>query len=168
MSIPFDPRREANLLYTVVHHGEQEKADEALFQRVAATFDAADWVAAAAEEAAELSAALTKLNRVLGRGIPTDVTFEQAYDAVLEEMADTLSDINTAHKLLSLQRGINSDVERKTVAVKGPLTQADRETYLELVMRFKRTRFANENAFRLKTAESEDDVSTDVATPKQQ
>lgn len=53
--------------------------------------DRADLYAAIAEEAAELAAAASKMERVLRKNNPTPVTYEKAFGRVREEFCDVLN-----------------------------------------------------------------------------
>lgn len=125
---------------------------EQKYQALAATFDATAWFAQAAEEAAELAAALGKLNRTLGAGLSTPTDFETAYDAVIEEMVDTMDTLETAFKVLNHQRQINICAPSKSVAISGPLTRRDRDYMVEVITLYKHNRFVERNRGRMGSA----------------
>lgn len=70
-----------------------------------------------AEEAAELGKAALKLRRVYDGTNPTPVKREEAYNNLLEEIADValcleVLDLNTPHLLFEIQKTINMKKKR--------------------------------------------------------
>lgn len=122
---------------------------EQRFKIIAATYDATAWFSQAAEECAELAAAIGKLNRTLGCGLSTPTDFETAYDAVIEEMVDAVDTLETAFAVLNYQRRPDPEVPIESVPIVGPLHRRDREYMARVITMYKHNRFVERNSDRL-------------------
>lgn len=153
MALPFNCRRESDLEEKLF--GSVDKQDELAqkYQKIMVCIYASDWNEMAAGAASELANALLVLNRTmrgdLGHIVEESLTFEAAYDAVLEAHATLEAFLDTAFKVMLLQDTRRHAPEKATVACEGPLTKDDRDRMERIIRTFKCNEFVKRNEFRI-------------------